>query len=145
MKIIANNKKAFHNYFIDDRVEAGLELHGWEVKSARAGNISLAESFVFFRNGEAWLKNSQFSQYEYGRVGEQNPRRDRKLLMKRNEIEKFHKAVATKGVTCVCTKIYFNSRGFLKADVALARGKQLHDKRQTLKERDIERELKRVD
>ena len=144
MNIVASNKKAFHNYFIEDRIEAGLELHGWEVKSARAGNVSLAESFVYFSGGEAWLKNAQFSPYEYAKTVEQQPRRDRKLLLKRNQIDKFHKAVATKGVTCIVTKIYFTKKGLAKADVAIARGKQLHDKKQVLKERDIKREVDRA-
>jgi len=143
VKTIASNKKAFFNYFIEDTIEAGLELQGWEVKSARAGNVNLAESFVMFREGEAWLKNSHFSNYEYGRTEEQNVRRDKKLLMNRSQIDKFHKAVTTKGITCVVTKLYFNKRGLLKAEVALARGKQLHDKKQVIKERDLKREAER--
>lgn len=149
MSVIASNKKAFYNYFLDDRTEAGLELQGWEVKSARAGNVSLAESFVYFtkpKDGggvEAWLKNAQFSPYEYARATDQQLRRDRKLLLKRSQIDKLHKAVATKGVTCIVTKIYFTKRGLAKADVAIARGKQLHDKKQVLKERAIKREAER--
>ena len=148
MKIIAQNKKAFHNYFILDNVEAGLELLGWEVKSARAGNVSLLESFVYFsadNNGniQGHLKNSHFSTYEYGVVKNQEVRRDRRLLLTRHQIDKFHKAVATKGVTCVVTKLYFTKRGLLKADVALAKGKHTFDKKQVLKERDLQREAER--
>ena len=143
MKIIAQNKKAFHNYFIEDKLEAGVELQGWEVKSARAGNVSLLESFVFFEKGEAHIKNAHFAPFENGRVSEQESRRSRRLLLKRTQIDKFHKAVATQGITCVVTKLYFNNRGLLKAEVALARGKQNYDKKQVLKERDLQREAER--
>ena len=148
MSLIASNKKAYHNYFIEDKIEAGVELQGWEVKSARAGNISLLDSFVFFcgkesSTTEAILKNAHFSNYENGRVSEQEVRRNRKLLLNRHQIEKFHKAVSTKGMTCVVTKLYFNKRGLVKAEIALARGKQKHDKKQVLKEKDIQREIER--
>jgi len=143
MKIVAQNKKAYHNYFIDDKVESGLELLGWEVKSARANNLSLDESFVFFKDGEAFLKNAYFAPYENARLQDMDLRRDRRLLMRSAQIDKIHKAVATKGVTCVVTKLYFSGKGLLKAEVATARGKQLHDKRQTMKERDIKRETDR--
>jgi SsrA-binding protein len=142
MKIVANNKKAFHDYFIEDKFEAGLELFGWEVKTARASQINLQDSFVWFTpNGEAFLKNAHFSPYKDGVVTEQNPKRDRKLLLKRAQIEKLHTRVKAKGYTCVVTKIYLNPRGLVKAEVALARGKHTYDKKQTLKERDIKREV----
>ena len=149
---VAQNKKAYHNYFIEDKFEAGIELQGWEVKSARQNGVSLVESFVYFSKPkgaeggavQAVLKNAHFAPYEYGRVTEQDVRRDRRLLLRRTQIEKLHKMVATKGVTCVVTKLYFNSRGLLKAEVALARGKHNYDKKQVLKERDIKRETDRV-
>jgi len=141
MSIIANNRKAFHDYFIEDKFEAGLALLGWEVKSARAVEVNLVDSFVWFTGGEAFLKNSHFAPYKDGVVTEQNPRRDRKLLLKRAQIEKLHDRVRAKGFTCVVTKIYFNSRGLIKAEVALARGKHTYDKKQTLREKDIKREV----
>ena len=157
MKIVASNKKAYHNYFILDTVEAGLELFGWEVKSARANKVSLLESFVYISQRDAgpntlrsssaktqaYLKNSHFANYEHGVVKEQDVRRSRKLLLNRHQIDKFHKAVATKGVTCIVTKVYFNKRGLLKAEVALAKGKQTFDKKQVLKERDLKRDAER--
>ena len=140
MKIIANNKKAFHDYFIEDKFEAGLELFGWEVKSARASEINLLDSFVWFQNEEAFLKNAHFSPYKDASLAEQNPRRDRKLLLKRAQIEKLGSKVKAKGYTCVVTKIYLSPRGLVKAEVALARGKHAYDKKQTLKEKDLKRE-----
>ena len=140
MKTIANNKKAFHDYFIEDKFEAGLELFGWEVKSARASEVNLLDSFVWFGNGEAFLKNAHFAPYKDGIVAEQNPRRDRKLLLRRAQIEKLHTHVKAKGYTCVVTKLYFNNRGLVKAEVALARGKHTYDKKQALKEKDLKRE-----
>ncbi|MCL2570312.1 MAG: SsrA-binding protein SmpB [Firmicutes bacterium] len=151
MKIVANNKKAYFNYFIEDKEESGIELLGWEVKSARAGKVSLVDSFVFFGrekgekegNIQAWLKNAHFSPFEHGVVKDQEVRRDRRLLLRRAQIEKFYRAVMTKGVTCVVTKLYFSKGGYLKAEIALARGKQLHDKKQVIKERDLNREAER--
>ena len=144
MKAVAQNKKAHHNYFLDDKLEVGLELQGWEVKSIRAANVNMADSFIYFRDGEAYLKNLHIAPYEHTRSEEQNPRRDRRLLLHAHQIGKYHKAVTTKGVTCIATKIYLNNRGLVKAEIALATGKQLHDKRQTLKERDLAREAERA-
>lgn len=143
MKIIANNKKAFHDYFIEDKFEAGLELLGWEVKSARAAEVNLLDSFVWFSNGEAFLKNAHFAPYKDGVVAEQNPRRDRKLLLRRAQIEKIYTRVKAKGYTCVVTKIYLNPRGLVKAEIALARGKDNYDKKQTLKDKDLKREAEK--
>lgn len=165
MKIVTENRKARFNYHLEDKMEAGVELFGWEVKSARLGAVNLAESFVRFqpkpqkvqtepskiKEGsvqprgavEAWIKNSHFSKYKNSPDRDQDPTRDRRLLLKRSQIEKLHKAVTTKGVTCIVTKLYFTNRGLLKAEIAIARGKQLHDKKQALKERDIERAMQR--
>ena len=143
MKVITDNRKAFHNFFIEDKFEAGLELLGWEVKSARAATVNLGESFVYFKDGEAVLKNSHFSPYSFGEVTKQELKRDRKLLLSKSEINKLHNAVKTKGLTCVATKMYFNKQGRIKIEIALARGKHNYDKRATLKERDIARETSR--
>ena len=144
MKLITSNRKAFHDYFIEDKYEAGLELEGWEVKSARAAEINLADSFVFIRDGECWLKNVHFAPYKDGRLEEQNTKRDRKLLLKKAQIEKLHTQVKAKGYTCVVTKIYFNARGLVKAEIALAKGKQNYDKKQALREKDLKREAERA-
>lgn len=143
MKIVANNRKAFHDYFIEDKVEAGLELQGWEVKSARASEVNLLDSFVWFENGEAFLKNAHFAPYKDGIVAEQNTKRDRKLLLRRAQIEKLFARVKSKGYTCVVTKIYLSPRGLVKAEIALARGKANYDKKQTLKEKDLQREAEK--
>jgi len=144
MTVIANNRKAFHDFFIEDKLEAGLELLGWEVKSARASEINLSDSFIYFENGEAFLKNAYFAPYKNGRQEEQVCKRDRKLLLRRVQIEKLHAAVKVKGYTCVVTKLYFNSRGLVKAEIALAKGKQNYDKKRALREKDIKRETERT-
>ena len=152
MKVIVSNRKAFHDYFIEDKVEAGVQLEGWEVKSARAGEVNLTDSFVYFQlpkkstpdaKIECFLKNAHFSPYKQGRVEEQLPRRDRKLLLRRSQIEKMHMAVKAKSFTCVVTKLYLNPRGLVKAEIALARGKQNYDKRQSLKDKDIKRDTEK--
>jgi SsrA-binding protein len=140
VKIITDNKKARFDYFLLDKYEAGIELFGWEVKSARAGAVNLQDSFVFVDGGEAFLKNAHFSPFEYGDTKTQEVRRSRRLLLKKTEIQKILSGVEKKGNTAVATKMYFNDRGFIKVEVALARGKQNFDKKQTLKERDILRE-----
>jgi len=142
MKQITDNRRARFDYFIEDKYEAGMELEGWEVKSARAGSVTLAESFVAFTNGQCFLKNASFSPYNFGDVTAQNPRRDRRLLLKKSEIAKLSMAVAAKGYTVVATQIYFNKDGRIKIEIALARGKHTFDKKQTLKERDIARETR---
>jgi len=140
MQTVNNNKKAQHDFFIEDKFEAGIVLLGWEVKSARNGSVNLADSYVYFNKGEAYLKNAHISPYAMGDVTKQDTKRDRKLLLNANEIEKIHFAVKAKGFTCVATKIYFNKQGRVKLEIALARGKQKFDKKQVLKERDIMRE-----
>jgi len=139
-KVISDNRKARFDFSFEDKFEAGLELLGWEVKSARAGTVNLQDSFVFFKLGEAYLKNAHFSPFQFGDVKTQETRRDRKLLLNKSEINKIHRGVREKGMTCVATKIYITKRGLVKIEIALARGKQNFDKRATLKERDIARE-----
>jgi len=143
MSQVAGNKRAYHDYFIEDKFEAGLSLQGWEVKTARKQNVSLAESFVYIKDEQVYLKNAYFAPYENAHYTNQDSKRDRVLLLHKSEIAKLHKGVQAKGNTLICTKIYFNKRGLCKAEVALARGKKNYDKRQTLKERDIQREKDR--
>jgi SsrA-binding protein len=140
VKQIVDNRRARFDYFLEDKYEAGMELYGWEVKSARAGSVNLQESFVFFDRGQCFLKNSYFAPYNFGDVKTQEPRRDRRLLLKKSEISKLDMAVRAKGYTVVATKIYFDNNGRIKIEIALARGKHTYDKKQTLKERDILRE-----
>jgi SsrA-binding protein len=140
MEILADNRKARFNYFIKDKWTAGLALEGWEVKSARAAKISLAESFVHYDGGELFLKNAHIANYEDGDIKAQNTKRSRKLLLNKAEIAKIAKAILIKGNSCVVTKIFLNTKGLIKAEIAVATGKHTYDKKQVLKERDIARE-----
>ena len=143
MKVISNNKKAFYNYFVSDLVEAGIVLEGCEVKSVRAGGASLIDSFVIIRNGEMFLKNAYIKPYEKTTSFKPDERRTRKLLLNKSEIQKFERMVKEKGYSIVPTKIYFNKAGKVKVEIGLARGKKLYDKRQTLKEKSIKRDIAR--
>jgi len=139
---IASNRKAFHDYFIEDRTEAGLVLTGTEVKSLREGRAQLKDSFVHFRAGEAYLVGAHISPYGSGSWTNHAPERDRKLLLHRRELDRWAGAVATRGVTCVPLALYFKgSRA--KAEIALVKGKRLHDKRDAIRDRELKREADR--
>lgn len=144
MKIIATNKKAFHDYEIKDRYEAGIVLIGDEVKSIRAGSISLADSFATFHDNELFLINCHIPTYShsYSKV-ERNSRKSRKLLLRKREINKLIGDVSKKGVTIVPLKMYFNSKGYIKVEIATAKHKNVASKKRELKERDIKRETER--
>ena len=142
IKIVASNKKAYHDYFIDSTYETGIVLVGSEVKSIRLGGVNLKDSFCIIKNGEIFILNMHFSPYEKGINLNKDPRRTRKLLMKRAEIDKLLGKVSAKGYTLVPTKIYFKG-GLVKVEVGLARGKELHDKRDSIKEKDMKRDLQR--
>lgn len=142
IKVIASNKKAFHNYFISNLTEAGIALVGSEVKSIRLNSISLNESYVLIKNGEIFLKNAYIKSYENASVFKPDERRDRKLLLHKKEIEKFEDAVKQKGFSIMATKVYL-SKGKVKVEVGLAKGKKLYDKRETMKERAVNREIER--
>ena len=142
MKIISNNKKAFFEYFVSELVEAGIVLEGCEVKSVRAGNVSLTDSFVVIKNSEAFLKNAYIKTYEKTTSFKPDERRDRKLLLNKAEILKFQRLVKEKGYSLVATKIYFKG-GRVKVEVGLAKGKKLYDKRATLKEKQVKRDMER--
>ena len=140
----SNNKKAFFNYFVSDLVEAGIVLEGCEVKSVRAGGASLTDSFVVVKNGEMFLKNAYIKPYEKTTSFKPDERRTRKLLLNKSEIQKFERMVKEKGFSIVATKIYFNQTGKVKVEIGLAKGKKLYDKRQTLKEKSIKRDVERA-
>src|SRR5215831_19082929 len=143
VKPIATNRKAFHDYFIDDRAEAGLVLTGTEVKSLRDGRAQLKDSYVQFRDGEAFLVGAHISPYDSGSWTNHLPERDRKLLLHRRELDRWSGAVATRGVSCVPLSLYFKgSRA--KAEIALVKGKKLHDKRDAIRDRDLRREADRA-
>ena len=135
MKIVAQNKKAYHDYFILDTYEAGIELQGTEIKSIRKGSVNLKDSFIRIRNDEAFIDNMHIAPYEQGNRFNHEPLRQRKLLLHKKEIKKLQKELKENGLTIVPTKLYFNTSK-LKVEIALARGKKLYDKRQDLKEKE---------
>ncbi len=143
MKIIAKNKKAFFDYDIKYRVDAGIVLTGDEVKSLRAGNVSLVDSFATFHGGELMLLNCYFAPYSHAYVKEDKTRRSRKLLLHRRELDKLLGEVSRKGMTLVPLKIYFSSRGYAKVEIGVAKHKKKVDKKRILKEKDIARETLR--
>ena len=143
-QVVAENRRARYDYFVDERFECGIELTGTEVKSLRHGEGSIAESYAAVEGEEVWLINSHIPEYSHGNRLNHQPRRQRKLLLKGREIAKLQGAVARQGLTLVPLSIYFNSRGRAKVELALARGKKVHDKRDTVKERDWKREQGRL-
>lgn len=138
-KEILTNRAAFHEYHILEKYEAGVVLKGTEVKSVMLGRIQLKESYVSIKDGELWLFNAHISQYSHGNINNHEPLRTRKLLLHRREIEKLQRETTLKGMTLVVTRIYWQN-GRIKFEIGLAKGKKLYDKRETLKNRDIERE-----
>lgn len=141
---IAQNKKARHDFFIEEKFEAGVALSGWEVKSLRAGKGQLTDSYVIFKDGEAWLFGSQIQPLPQASTHfVTDPQRTRKLLLKRRELSKLSEATDQKGHTIVATALYWK-RHLVKCEVAIAKGKQQHDKRQTEKERDWQKEKQRA-
>ncbi len=143
-KVVAENRRARYDYFVEDRVETGIALTGTEVKSLRFGEGSIAESYAAVEGEEVWLINSHIPEYSHGNRANHQPRRARKLLLKRREIDKLHGAVTRQGLTLVPLSLYFNAAGRAKVELALARGKKAHDKRETIKERDWNREKQRL-
>ena len=143
-RTVATNRKARHEYFIEETYEAGIVLTGTEIKSVRAGKVSLQEGFVLIKQGEAWLLNVNIAQYELGNRFNHEERRDRKLLLNRREINALHEAATRRGFTIVPLRVYINDRGRAKVEIGVARGKQLHDKRDSIAKRDTERDLRRA-
>lgn len=138
-KLIASNKKAFHEYFVLQKFEAGLELTGTEVKSLRDAAVNLKDSYVIFKNGEAFLFGAHISPYAHGNRENHDPERTRKLLLHRREIEKLHEQVQEKGLTVVPLRLYFKGSR-VKAEIGVVRGKKLYDKRESEKKRELDRE-----
>ncbi|AIS52196.1 SsrA-binding protein SmpB [Thermoanaerobacter kivui] len=142
IKIIAQNKKAYHDYFIEETYEAGIVLTGTEVKSIRMGKVNLKDSFARVENNEVYLYNMHISPYEKGNIFNKDPLRTRKLLLNRHEINKLIGYVTRKGYTLIPTKLYLK-RGLVKVELAVARGKKLYDKREDIARRDAKRELEK--
>lgn len=136
------NRKAWHEFSIEDSFEAGLVLTGTEVKSLRNGNASFGDAFAYLKSGEVWLKDLYIKPFEQGSYNNHDPRRERKLLLKRDEIRKLDRAVNQKGITLVPLKLYF-TRGLAKIQLGLAKGKKKYDKRASIAEKDVKRDLDR--
>jgi SsrA-binding protein len=144
LKVVADNRKARFNYAIDDTFEAGIALTGTEVKSLRQGKATIAESYAGSRDGEIWLYNANIPEYLQANQFNHSPKRPRKLLLHGREITKLIGAVEREGMTLIPLKLYFNEKGRAKVEIALARGKKLHDKRETETKRDWDRERSRL-
>jgi SsrA-binding protein len=144
VKVVAENRRARFEYFLDDFFEAGIALTGTEVKSLRFGEGSIAESYAEVKDDEVWLVNANVPEFSHGNRFNHEPKRARKLLLHRREVDKMRNAVARQGMTLIPLSIYFNPRGRAKVELALARGKKLHDKRETDKARDWKREQGRL-
>lgn len=142
VKVIAQNKKAFHDYFVEEKYEAGISLCGTEVKSIRAGGVNLKDSYCSFEGGEMFVTGMHISPYEHGNIFNHEPRRERRLLMHRREIMKLQGLVQQKGYTLVPLSLYF-SRGYVKVEIGLCRGKKLYDKRDADAKRQADRDMDR--
>lgn len=144
VKIVADNRRAFYEYAVEERFEAGIELKGTEVKSLRSGEANIAESYVAVEDGEVWMINSHIPEYSHGNRMNHDPRRRRRLLLHAREINKLFGATQRQGLTIVPLSMYFNNDGRAKLEIALAKGKKAHDKRAAIKERDWKREQGRL-
>ncbi|MDD3338891.1 MAG: SsrA-binding protein SmpB [Lachnospiraceae bacterium] len=142
VKLVANNKKAYHEYFIEEKYEAGVALHGTEVKSIRMGKCSIKESFIRIENGEVFIYGMHISPYEKGNIFNKDPMRVKKLLMHRSEIQKIQGKIAEKGFTLVPLRVYLKN-SLVKVEIGVAKGKKLYDKRQDIAKKDQRREAER--
>ena len=142
MKLVANNKKAYHDYFVEEKIEAGLVLHGTEVKSLRMGKCSIKEAFIRIENGEMFIYGMHISPYEMGNIFNKDPLRVKKLLLHKTEINKLLGKIKEKGFTIVPLQVYFKE-GRAKVEIGLCRGKKLYDKRQDIAKKDQKREAEK--
>jgi len=138
------NKKAFFNYEILDKYVAGIQLYGTEVKSIRANKVSFTDAYCLFINGELWLRGIHISEYAFGSYNNHVPKRDRKLLLNKKELDKIRKKTTEKSLTIVPLNIFFSKSGFVKLEIGIARGKKQYDKRESLKQKDSKRDLDRA-
>lgn len=137
------NRQAYYEYFIDDKLQAGISLLGTEVKSLRAGKASFVDAYCIFHKGELWLKGMNISEYSHGTANNHDPVRDRKLLLTKRELKRWEAKIKEKGYTIIPLRMFMNDKNFVKVEIGLAKGKKLHDKRDTIKQRDTDREIKR--
>ena len=143
VKVITVNRQAYHDYYIERTIEAGIALKGTEIKSIRDGKVNLRGSYAIARNGELWLENAHIAVYEHGNRYNHDPMRNRKLLLHRREINQLMSKVETKGLTLIPLKLYLKG-GRAKIELGLCRGKKLYDKREAIAERDVKREIERA-
>jgi SsrA-binding protein len=137
------NRSAFFEYYVDERFTAGLALLGTEVKSLRVGKANFNDSYCLFQNGELWIRSLHVAEYSHGTVNNHDPVRERKLLLSKRELKKLESRIKEQGYTIIPLRIFFNENNLAKLEIGLAKGKKLHDKRETIKQRDTEREIKR--
>ncbi len=138
------NKKASYQYFLIERFVAGIQLQGTEIKSIREGKVSLAESFCVFEEGELYVRDMHIAEYIMGTIYNHEPKRDRKLLLTARELKKLHTKVTEKGLTIIPTLMFINEKGLAKLEIALAKGKHFYDKRESIKKKDIKRDVERT-
>lgn len=143
-KIEILNKKASFEYHFMDKYEAGIVLQGTEIKSIRLGNVNMGDAFCIFHNNEFFIKNLHIGKYEKGTIYNHDPIRDRKLLLKKNELRKIEKSLKEQGITVIPVKLFVNDKGLAKLEIAVAKGKKSHDKREDIKERETNREIRRA-
>lgn len=139
--IVVENKKAAYNYKLSDKFTAGIQLTGTEIKSVRQRKVNLSDSYCYFKKGELYVRSMHISEYKYGNIHNHEPRRERKLLLKKRELKRLQTKLKERGYTLVPVSLFLNDRGHAKLEIALAQGKKRHDKRQSIKEKDIKREM----
>lgn len=142
--VLIKNRKARHDYELLDTFTAGLKLVGTEIKSIRQGKANLVDSYCYFEDGELYVKNMHIAEYDHGNINNHDPLRERKLLLSRRELDKLEKKLKDQGLTIVTLRMYINDKGWAKLDIALARGKKQHDKRDSLKEKQLKRDMDRA-
>jgi len=143
-KINIKNKRAYFDFEILEKVVAGMELTGTEIKSIRLGKASLTDSYCYFKNNELWVKGMRIAEYEQGSYNNHEPYRDRRLLLNRSEINRYEKRVREKGLTMVTLRLFINEDNLAKLEIALARGKKEYDKREIIRQKDLKREMERM-
>lgn len=144
IKTVTTNKKAFHDYFITDKIEAGIELKGTEVKSIRAGQINLKDSYAKIINQQVFLLKCHISPYDFGGYDNHDPERDRRLLLHSNEIRRLQRNIENKGQTLIPLRVLINAKGKVKVEIGLAKGKRQYDKREAIADKDARREMQRL-
>jgi len=137
------NKRAYYEYFISDEITAGIMLTGTEIKSIRNGKVNIADAYCTFVGDELFIRNMYIAEYAYGSYNAHEPRRDRKLLLTERELRKYHTKIKDKGLTIIPLRVFINERGLAKLDIALAKGKKLYDKRASIKDKDVKRDMER--